>query len=537
MEEGSGSSASTKNTQVKSMNDFEILRVLGKGAYGIVNGCCLMRERKEKNPTLYAAKHMAKELIIKNKSIERVINERTLLATLKHPFVCKMYWAFQDAFNVIIIMEYCAGGDIGFHLKNGNLKLKDSDLPFYAGQLLLACKYMESQRVAHRDIKPANIMLDTDGNCHITDFGISAVYEEGKKLTHCCGTIDYMAPEVARREEYDAKCDIWSLGATLYQMLMRRVIFDGKSSSEIMKILRRHPMPPDSIHYSTSRLNTVTIHFLSAMLTENQNERKSAADLLNSVLFKNPPFSMEDCLSKKMKPPFTPPPVGNIDGNLELEYQMSQSMSRNKKATLSETDQSYFSRWDYDVYNPQPQNESDLRSNSAAFSPGTPIVSPPSTPRPGGGSSSGSGSGLPSISEAVDTVTLSLPAKMKTPSSTLTPSTASEHPHQPPQDEVQSTAHSSPTSARDSNIQQLTNSLAQLSAEEPVATAVSELPVLTISSESGGVPSDEAIAEAVAKENEGLKDGWEAIYSVEHRRIYYMHSQRGESVWTRDDCN
>jgi calcium-dependent protein kinase len=106
--------------------------------------------------------------------------------------------------------------------------------------LLYAVSYCHSHRVVHRDIKPENILLITEGkkrDVKICDFGASAFFDAGQKLTGAFGSIYYLAPEVLD-EVYNEKCDLWSLGVVMYILLSGKAPFNGKSCGEIKEKIR-----------------------------------------------------------------------------------------------------------------------------------------------------------------------------------------------------------------------------------------------------------------------------------------------------------
>lgn len=197
------------------LEDFEMVRVLGKGSFGKVILC-----RKKDTRKLYAIKVLKKRHILKKKQVRHAKTERSVLEYLDHPFIVKLHYAFQTGEKLHFVIDYLPGGELFFHLgKHGRF---DERLgKFYSAEIALALGHLHSQQVVYRDLKPENILLDSDGHIKLADFGLSK--EEIRSSTEgsnsFCGTPEYLAPEVLNRSGHGTAVDWWSLGALLYEML------------------------------------------------------------------------------------------------------------------------------------------------------------------------------------------------------------------------------------------------------------------------------------------------------------------------------
>eukprot|EP01030_Chromulinospumella_sphaerica_P034345 gene34345-biopygen10006 len=128
--------------------------------------------------------------------------------------------AFQTADKLFFVLEYCAGGELFFHLGKVG-RFAEERAMFYSAQITLALEYVHSLGIVYRDLKPENVLLDEVGNVKLTDFGLSkeGVNESSSGAFSFCGTPEYIAPEVLLRQGHGKAVDWWSLGALLYEML------------------------------------------------------------------------------------------------------------------------------------------------------------------------------------------------------------------------------------------------------------------------------------------------------------------------------
>jgi protein kinase A len=153
---------------------------------------------------------MSKIKLIKKKSVSCIMNERNLLAILKHPLIIKMHYAFEDRERLYIITDLLNGGDLRYHLKNKK-KFNETELKFIMACSVAALEYMHSKGIIHRDIKPENLLLGEDGYISLTDMGISTVWTP-ENCNETSGTPGYMAPEVMSKQNHGIAVDYYGLG-------------------------------------------------------------------------------------------------------------------------------------------------------------------------------------------------------------------------------------------------------------------------------------------------------------------------------------
>ncbi|KAJ9662538.1 hypothetical protein H2201_006026 [Coniosporium apollinis] len=230
--------------------DFEPIRCLGKGAFGTV-----LLVRQTATGRLYAQKQLRKaSLTVHKKLIEQTKTERAILESVnRHPFVVKLFYAFQDHEKLYIILEYAQGGELFHHLAMERM-FTEEVAAFYMAEMVLALEHLHrSVGVIYRDLKPENCLLDAEGHLLLTDFGLSKVaVDADERCNSSVGTIDYMAPEVIMGADYGFAVDWWSLGALGFDLLTGSPPFTGNNHAKIQegilkkKLVLPYFMGPDS---------------------------------------------------------------------------------------------------------------------------------------------------------------------------------------------------------------------------------------------------------------------------------------------------
>ncbi len=138
---------------------------------------------------LFAMKMLRKTHLLKRGQIERTRTERRVLAKVNHPFIMKLHFAFQSDEKLFLVLDYCAGGELFFHLSR-HRRFPEHYTRFYTAELLLALGHLHSHGIIYRDLKPENILLDSDGHVKLGDFGLAktGIQHPYKGATSLCGT-------------------------------------------------------------------------------------------------------------------------------------------------------------------------------------------------------------------------------------------------------------------------------------------------------------------------------------------------------------
>ena len=196
------------------MEDFTLLKMIGKGSYGKV-----LLVKKNDTEEVFAMKMLKKDYIARRNQIEHTRTERSILEKVNHPYIVKLRYAFQNPKKLYFVLEYCPGGELFFHLSRAG-KFEEPRALFYAACVVLALEHLHRINVVYRDLKPENILIDSQGYAKITDFGLSKenIMDNASARTFC-GTPEYLAPEVLARQGHGKAVDWWSLGALIFEML------------------------------------------------------------------------------------------------------------------------------------------------------------------------------------------------------------------------------------------------------------------------------------------------------------------------------
>ena len=207
-------------------NMFEFLYVIGRGGFGKV-----WKVVYKKTHYPFALKEMSKVKIIDRKSEKNILNERNVLAKLKHPFIINMKCAFQDKDYLYLLMDFLPGGDLRYHFCK-HKRFNETQTKFFIACVLLSLEYVHSNAILHRDIKPENLVCDEYGYIHLTDFGVAKkAHRNNAKETS--GTPGYMAPEVLCAKNHTYVVDFFALGVMGYEFMLGRRPYLGKSRKEI----------------------------------------------------------------------------------------------------------------------------------------------------------------------------------------------------------------------------------------------------------------------------------------------------------------
>jgi len=201
------------------ISDFSIVRVLGMGASSRV-----VQVKHKTSGEMYAVKVMSKRKIVTHeKKLERAIAEKRLLAKLSHPFIVSLQWAFQTRDHVFMVLDYCPGGELFYHLQQRG-SFSEADSRFYISEILLGLEYLHLQGVLYRDLKPENCLLDGAGHMRLTDFGLSKEnLTQSTVFNSFVGTVLYLAPEMLRKESHGLPLDFYCLGCLVYVLLTGKI--------------------------------------------------------------------------------------------------------------------------------------------------------------------------------------------------------------------------------------------------------------------------------------------------------------------------
>lgn len=283
------------------LDDFRTVKVIGKGAFGEVRVV-----QKVDTGKIYAMKTLRKAEMFKKDQLAHVRAERDVLAESNSPWVVQLYYSFQDAQYLYLLMEFLPGGDLMTMLIKYDTFSEDVTR-FYMAECVLALEGIHKLGFIHRDIKPDNILIDQKGHIKLSDFGLStgfhkqhdsAYYQKlfdsnspqnqqqsgrnsvavnsivltlsskdqiatwkanRRKLAYSTvGTPDYIAPEIFLQQGYGHECDWWSLGAIMFECLCGYPPFCSDDAHQTYKkILGLEWAFPDDVHLSHEAIDLI----------------------------------------------------------------------------------------------------------------------------------------------------------------------------------------------------------------------------------------------------------------------------------------
>ncbi|XP_010907283.1 CBL-interacting protein kinase 24 isoform X2 [Elaeis guineensis] len=206
----------------RKVGKYEVGRTIGEGTFAKVK-FAINSETGES----VAMKVLAKTTILKHKMVHQIKREISIMKIVRHPNIVRLHEVLASRTKIYIILELIRGGELFDKIVHQG-KLHEDESRRYFQQLIDAVDYCHSKGVYHRDLKPENLLLDSRGNLKVSDFGLSALPQQGVGLLHTtCGTPNYVAPEVLSHEGYDGSvADVWSCGVILYVLMAGYLPFD-----------------------------------------------------------------------------------------------------------------------------------------------------------------------------------------------------------------------------------------------------------------------------------------------------------------------
>ncbi|XP_078675687.1 MAP/microtubule affinity-regulating kinase 3-like isoform X22 [Branchiostoma floridae x Branchiostoma belcheri] len=223
----------SRNEEHPHIGKYRLLKTIGKGNFAKVK---LARHV----PT---GKEVAIKIIDKTQlnpsSLQKLFREVRIMKMLNHPNIVKLFEVIETEKTLYLVMEYASGGEVFDYLvAHGRMKEKEARAKFR--QIVSAVQYCHQKRVVHRDLKAENLLLDSDMNIKIADFGFSNEFTPGNKLDTFCGSPPYAAPELFQGKKYDGpEVDVWSLGVILYTLVSGSLPFDGQNLKELRERVLR----------------------------------------------------------------------------------------------------------------------------------------------------------------------------------------------------------------------------------------------------------------------------------------------------------
>uniref|UniRef100_A0A8C9Z1D9 Serine/threonine-protein kinase PLK4 n=1 Tax=Sander lucioperca TaxID=283035 RepID=A0A8C9Z1D9_SANLU len=223
------------------IEDFKVLTLLGKGSFA-----CVYRAKSVKTGLEVAIKTIDKKAMHKAGMVQRVTNEVEIHCRLKHPAVLELYNYFEDSNYVYLVLEMCHNGEMSRYLKEKEIAFCEDEARHLMHQIVKGMLYLHAHGILHRDLTLSNLLLTSNMNIKIADFGLATQLKlPNEKHFTMCGTPNYISPEVATRSAHGLESDVWSLGCMFYAFLMGRPPFDTDTVKHTLSkvVLGEYEMP------------------------------------------------------------------------------------------------------------------------------------------------------------------------------------------------------------------------------------------------------------------------------------------------------
>jgi len=260
----------------ENVGNYTILKQLGEGAFSTVY---LAVNNEDFNR--YAIKKINYDLVKSGGMEEQVHREISIMYKMDHPGLIKLYEVMKSPKAIYLVLELGDGGAL-FDILANDGPLSEDVARKYFQQLIDALSYMHSLKATHRDLKPENLLLDSENNLKISDFGLSIMsHSTSSFLKTRCGTPNYVAPEVIFSDGYKGpSVDVWSAGCILYVMFTASLPFDAPTLPELArKISTANISYPNSIPAQVRDL-------LRHIIVPKPEDRYTIADIKNHPWFK-----------------------------------------------------------------------------------------------------------------------------------------------------------------------------------------------------------------------------------------------------------
>ncbi|KAI5458202.1 AGC/AKT protein kinase [Mariannaea sp. PMI_226] len=295
-----------ENQETKlSIDDFELLKVIGKGSFGKV-----MQVRKKDTNRIYALKTIRKAKIISRSEVTHTMAERSVLAQINNPFIAPLKFSFQSPEKLYFVLAFVNGGEL-FHHLTLERRFDVNRSRFYTAELLCVLECLHGFNVIYRDLKPENILLDYQGHIALCDFGLCKLEMKDEDHTRTfCGTPEYLAPEILLGEGYNKTVDWWTLGVLLYEMLTGLPPFYDEVVNEMYRKILTQPLS----FPGTNIVPPAAKDLLTKLLDRDPKQRLGANGVAE---IKSHPFfhgiDWRKLLERKYDPSFKPNVTGALD--------------------------------------------------------------------------------------------------------------------------------------------------------------------------------------------------------------------------------
>ncbi|XAR68900.1 Non-specific serine/threonine protein kinase [Bertholletia excelsa] len=236
---------STSRGGNRYVGDYLVGRQIGSGSFSVV-----WYARHKFDGTEVAIKEIVTGRLNK-KLQESLMSEIFILKQINHPNIIRLHDIIQEIGRIHLVLEYCRGGDLSLYIQQCQGRVAEAMAKNFMQQLAAGLQVLRENNLMHRDLKPQNLLLSTTGDnavLKIADFGFARSLQPRGLAETLCGSPLYMAPEIMQLQKYDAKADLWSVGAILFQLVTGKTPFTGNNQIQLLQNIVRSTglqFPPD----------------------------------------------------------------------------------------------------------------------------------------------------------------------------------------------------------------------------------------------------------------------------------------------------
>lgn len=225
---------------MQRLDQYHTIKILGEGSFGKVKLAIHQPSGRQ-----VALKIISRRKLLSRDMVGRVEREIQYLQLLRHPHIIKLYTVIATKTDIVMVLEYAERELFDYLVKRG--RCNDAEARKFFQQIICAVEYCHRHKIVHRDLKPENLLIDSEKNVKIADFGLSNIMTDGNFLKTSCGSPNYAAPEVISGKLYAGpEVDVWSCGVILYVLLVGRLPFDDDYIPALFKKIAagNFHMPP-----------------------------------------------------------------------------------------------------------------------------------------------------------------------------------------------------------------------------------------------------------------------------------------------------
>ncbi|CAN6471615.1 unnamed protein product [Victoria cruziana] len=227
------------------IGDYRVCEQVGSGSFSVV-----WRATHRITGSEFAIKEIQMQRLTK-KLQESLLSEIVILRKINHPNIIRLHDIIETPGKIHLVLEYCRGGDLSMYIHNHG-KVPEAIAKHFMRQLASGLSILREHNIIHRDLKPQNLLLSSNDDhavLKIADFGFARPLQPRDLAETLCGSPLYMAPEIMQLHKYDAKADLWSVGAILFQLVTGKTPFSGSNQEQLRQnIIKSNGLrfPPDS---------------------------------------------------------------------------------------------------------------------------------------------------------------------------------------------------------------------------------------------------------------------------------------------------